>query len=320
MRRMGWRPTRKGRFNGTRFSTVTPVGIALAVSTVVLLLSAGATAGVAPVVVLGAPYTGTVSSPTYSNFVNGCASGKVTALPKWSATTGAVTTGDFGAAKPCPKSVSGTGAYSTGQGSSGVQFAVPFKVSSNGNHGITSNWTFTLTTSVSSTVGGCPAKKINYFPPLYASDRGQCSDGTFVFFNVNSYLVDLNNASWYQYNSSIVLIYNESGWENYTSCYNYGTPSCYNFTGPFGYAWNSQYNVVGFAGFKWTGTTTATFWTNGTAMKSGHRYALVVNLSFFAESFAIAYGLAKPWSASAVASLNMATLGNGATLNSITIT
>jgi hypothetical protein len=60
-------------------------------------------------------------------------------------------------------------------------------------------------------------------------------------------------------------------------------------------------------------------WTNGTGIVAGHHYVLLVVTFFeiFAESFA--YNLAKYWAGKASSSLDMASPGNGATLNSITV-
>jgi hypothetical protein len=287
---------------------------------VLFLIGPLAGAGALPrVVVLSAPYKGSLASPGYSLSVNGCASAKVTALPQWNASTGDLRTSDAARAKACQKAFGSAAADSFGQAGSAVDLGVPFRVASNGSHSISSSWTFTTAATRTATIGGCPPKRVNFHPGLYSSTTGQCSDGTTLYLYISSRVVDLNNASWYQYNGSGVQMYNESGWLNYTDCYNYGTPTCYNTTGPFSYAFSSFLNTQGFSASAWSGSVGATFWTNGTSMRAGHHYALLVTVSFFVEAFAIAYGLTTPWVASASASLNMATLGNAARLNSISI-
>jgi hypothetical protein len=107
---------------------------------------------------------------------------------------------------------------------------------------------------------------------------------------------------------------------HYSYCYNYGTPGCSNFTGGSSFGSAYGYSSSGWGAWTWSGSTPVTMWNNATSMKSSDKYQLrfFIYLSHGASTFA--YNLAAAWAASASASINMATLGNGATLGSITIT
>jgi hypothetical protein len=178
--------------------------------------------------------------------------------------------------------------------------------------------TLTVATTSTFTTSGCPAKKVNYHPSMGSSSYGYCSSGGFVDLYVSASVQDLSNGSWYG-NYSYGFVLSSFGWENYTDCYNYGTPTCYNHTGPFSYNYSYSFGVSGLTPANFSGATTFTMWTNGTNMVRGHHYVLdfQVGTTFLADAGAT--NLATAWAGSSVGSLNWGTLGNGAKLDSITI-
>jgi len=292
-------------------------GFATAVA-LLMILSPASAGTVHSATVLSPAYTHTVTQSSMSNSIQGCAKEKVGAT-KWTATSGVISESDAASAKTCGKSLGYVGGYSSAYADGGIEVAIPFKVASSGNHAIDSSWTVNLATSSSYTAGACPAKNVNYNPPLYGYSYGYCEAGANLGFDVYSTVVDLTNNSWYG-NYSYADSYNDSYWENYTYCYNYGTPSCSNTSGPFSYSYTYGWNDPGFSAFTWNGATSWSMWNNGTNMVKSHHYVLIVQIYCNAGAFAESANLLGPWAGSGTASLNMATLGNGATLNSVTIT
>jgi len=292
-------------------------GFAAAV-TLLMVLSPAAGAAV-PLKVYAPAYKHTVSQSGTSVSQSGCGKAKAT-LAAWHALTGTVTAADSSSAKTCGKSLGYVGGSSSGFAESSIEVAIPFAVGHGGNNSIGSSFTVNVASSQSFTASACPAKNVNYNPALYQYSYGYCEAGVYTSFSVSASVQDLNNNSWYAHNYSYAYSFNESGWENYTDCYNYGTPSCSNTTGPFGYAYSYGYNDPGFSTFTLNGATSFSLWTNGTMMVKGHHYVLIVSLYVYGEAFADQANLLGPWSGSALATINMATLGNGATLNSLTVT
>ncbi len=305
-----------------RFRRFGSIGFSVAVFLLMLLPPANAGAPVAhPNTVVSAPYRGTVSSPSLSTVAAGCA--VATAVPaKWSGLTGVVHTSDSISAKTCLPIgglAGGGGGGGTGTSSTGVSVAIPFTVGSNGSHTVGSTWTVTIATVQLQTSGGCPTSRVRLNPPLGTSQASLCQDSAGFQFTASAALMDTSDFTWTSFNQSSANSYNSTGWENYTLCYNYGTPTCGGYTGPTGAVYSTGSNNPGFAGFTFSGTTTFTLWNNGTAMVAGHHYLLVVSMGVSATAYASMSNLKAAWTASATASINMASLGNGATLNSVTI-
>ncbi|MCI4331331.1 MAG: hypothetical protein L3K19_05735 [Thermoplasmata archaeon] len=291
-------------------------GFAAAV-TLLMVLAPASAGGIHATKVYVPGYKHTVSQPNSYWSVSGCGKAK-TSTAKWNAHTGTITTADSASGSTCGKSLGTVGGSGYASAQSGISVAVPFSVSSNGNHSVASAWSITLATSSSYTAGACPAKNVNYHPALYQYSYAECEAYTFLEFQVSGSVQDLSNSSWYG-NYSYGFTYNETGWQNYTDCYNYGTPTCTNNSGPFGYHYGYGYNEAGFSAFSFSGTTGVTLWNNGTKMVKGHHYVLDLNIYVYASADAIQANLLGPWAGSAVAAINMATLGNGASLSSITV-
>jgi hypothetical protein len=258
---------------------------------------------------LGVPYSGVAAI--------GCATAKANS-PKWVPSLGEISELVSAAARSC-KAVGNNpgGGYSSGY--SGSTIAIPFRVGTNGQHSITSTLTVAMTTALAYTQGGCPAKSVNYHPPVGGNSQGYCFSSATSTFRLHAYVMDLNNSRWSNSNSSYGLSYNLSYWENYTDCYSFGTPTCSNTTTGSSTANSAGSNEFGISSFVWTGATTFTLWTNGSSMHKADRFALVLEIYLMVSAQAQGLGLLSPWAGSAMGSINMATLGNGAKLSSITI-
>ncbi|MCI4331330.1 MAG: hypothetical protein L3K19_05730 [Thermoplasmata archaeon] len=290
-------------------------GFATAV-TLLMVLAPASAGGIHALKVYTPTYKHTVNQPGAYWSVSGCAKAKVTTA-KWSAVSGTVKAAASTSASTCGKSLGTVGGSSYANGESYMTVGIPVMVGSSGNHSVASSWTLSLGTTSSYTSSACPAKNVNYHPALNSYSYAYCEAGTYLSVDVSSSITDLSNSSWYG-NYSYGDSYNESAYENYTECYNYGTPTCYNGTS-YHYANTYGYNEAGFSAFTWNGATTFSLWNNGTHMVKSHHYVLVISVYFSTEAFAEQANLLGPWAGSAVASMNGATLGNGATLNSVSI-
>jgi len=319
---MGERNVRERRAAGQppgRLLAAGTTGFALAITLLMVLSPMSAGASVHPATVLKAPYKGTTNSPGWYAGVTNCGTTKGTAA-KWIPTTGAITTTAATTAKTCGKNIGYVGGSSYANWGGQVQVAIPIKVLTTANHSIGATISITLASVQTLAHGLCPSKFIHYPPALYSYESAGCGVSADVSVYVYTQLVDLSNSSWYHHNYTYASVYNDSYWENYSSCYNYGTPTCYNTSGNLSYHGGYGYNSPGAATCTLSGTCTFTQWTNSTApMPRTDRWAVVVYFSASAYSSAFYQNVAGPFVGSASASMNMATLGNGAKIASITI-
>jgi hypothetical protein len=306
--------------NTTRASRVlsgTATGFALAVTVLMALAGSSAALTPHPPIVVSAPYKGTLPVPSENTQSTGCAVAKA-GSPRWMPSTGAIHESIRSSSNAC-KYNGNYGGGGSSQASNDMTLLVPFKVGSNGNHTISSRWIVNLASVTSVTTGGCPPKSVNYNPPLYAYSFGGCSSSMSIFWQVNTQVVDLSNSSWFYTNGSYVAANNQSYWSNQTTCYNYGVPTCSNST----YGYNSSsafgYGGIGYGTFTWNGATTLTLWSNSSYMVKTDHFALLVDIYMGVSTQAQQNQLVSPWAGGAFASINMASLGNGAVLNSITI-
>ena len=303
----------RGKMSATtrRYLAMGSTGFAVAVT--LLMVLAPASAGL-----LKPAYKGTSSSPNYYDSWSGCATGTLGASG-WNATTGNITASDAATSKTCAGVTGPVNSYSSGYFDSGIAVGIPFKVTTNGNHSVATKLVFNLASTLAKTVGGCPKKNIAFHQPPQTSASAFCESGNEVSVYANAYVVDTSNQSWYYYNSSYFDAYNYSFWENYTSCSNFGTPSCSNTTTGYGYTSSYGYNEVGAAKFNLHGFTTVTMWTNGTHMVAGHVYMVILSVSDGASAYTYSVNLLTHWTATASATINMATGGHRALVASVTI-
>lgn len=316
---MGEKRIARGRTNGPwsgKLLTIGSTGFLAAVSLLMVLAPASG-AAVHPTVLFKAPYKGTFSVPSGYTSWSGCAVAK-TSTPKWSPGSGTISASMTAAGKTC-KQFGNYGGGGSAYASDSLVVLVPFKVGSNGNHSVSSSWGLTMASTKTFTYGGCPAKNINYYPSLYQTSSSGCGDSANVYLDIYAGLTDLSNSSWYSYNGSYAYASNYSYYYNSTYCYNYGTPSCYNSSYAYNSSYTYGYNAPGWSSVSWNGATPFTFWNNGTAMKKTDKYALVISLYMSVGGSASMNHLLGPWLVTGGASLNMATLGNGAKINSINI-
>jgi len=291
-------------------------GLAAAVALIMVLSPASASV-VNRSVVLTPAYKGTVSQPSTYLSVSGCAKAKLTPA-HWNAKTGLVTLADSGSAVTCAKSLGYVGGSSSAFTESYIEVAIPVHAAHNGNNTVASAWSVNLASSSTFSAAACPAKNVNYHPALYQYSSAYCEAGADLEFEVSSSVQDLSNTSWYS-NSSYVYGYNDSYNENYTDCYNYGTPTCYNYSYANSYHGSYGYNTAGVSSFTMNGASSLVLYNNGTHMVRGHHYVLTFEAFVYTDLFAEKANLLGPWTGSASAVINLATLGNGATLSSVSI-
>jgi hypothetical protein len=296
------------------------MGPALAAAVTMLMLSSPLSAGGAvhpSGVVLKAPYKATVNVPQTGTYTYGCALEKST-VPKWSGTTGIVTSSASASAHSCTRLLGYLGTASDAQTLPSITVGVPFRVGSNGNHSLALQFTVGLSTATSYTTNSCKLN-VNYMPAAYHSSYGYCEDGRSTNFNIGAGMFDLDNSTWYNYTGAYVAEYNQSFWENYSYCSSPAFPTCYNSNGSFGYSANNSVNAQGLSSFTWNGVTTLTLWVNGSAMARTHHYMVVFAVGTTVEAWAAKVNVAGSWTGSASASINMGTSGNGVKLNSVII-
>lgn len=297
---------------------ISPGAVAAGVVLLIVLGPLGATAKSPPPRVYVPAYRGTLSSPTTQTGASACARA-FQGPPKWFPALGTINESDSSSAKACAKTAGYVGAYSSAYSSASIYVVIPIKVPANGNHSIETNWTLTLSTVQSWTVGGCPKANLSFPVPSSSSESAYCTNQELVDIYLTAYLVDLSNASYTGGGYAYAADYNNSGWQNQSYCYNYGTPGCSNSTGPFNYSNNYGYNDPGWSAFRWNGVTKFGLWTNGTNMLRSDRWVVELNLYKDTQAQAGAYNVLGPWPGVAKALINMGTLGNSAKIDSITV-
>ena len=243
------------------------------------------------------PYKGSVSANYNSQSTGGCSAvGKIVAKAAWSPVTGIGHFADAASAKSCAKSLAGIGSGSNGYASGEFEIAIPVHIATTGAHSVAPTWMFTIADSQKMSVGGvCPAVKIS--ATGYGSSY--CDASSEAYVSGYAYLVDTTNGTYF-YSTSYW-----SGFFNYSSQYN--DTYCYNFNCSY---YNSSYGAPS----TFSGSTSHTWWFNGTMVKS-HKYVLITYV--YGGASAYLYGYPK---SSASAMVNLATLGNGAKLSSISVT
>jgi hypothetical protein len=291
-------------------------GLAAAV-TLIMVLAPASGGIVSRSTVLTPAYKGTVSQPGSDISTSGCAKAKLTTA-HWNAKTGLVTLADSGAAVTCGKSLGYVGGSSSAFAESYIEVAIPIHAAHNGNNTIATAWSVNIASSSTFSAPACPAKNVNYHPGLYQSSYAYCEAGAEYTVEISSSVQDLSNSSWYS-NSSYVEAYNDSYMENYTDCYNYGTPTCYNYSYSNSYHASYGYNTAGVASFTPNGASSVIGYDNGTKMVRSHHYVLTFEVFVYVDDYAEKQNLLGPWAASGASTINLATLGNGATLTSVSI-
>jgi hypothetical protein len=249
-----------------------------------------------------APFTGKVLKYS-SNDVGGCATGLTAHKGSWSLLTGVYAWAASSTSKVCGGSVPiSINSHSTlsAEFVSSIKINVP-----SGAHSVASNFSAAwMASGAIAASGKCPTQTYHYSTYSYTS--GYCATDSFMELIAYAEIFDATNQSFIRSNSGnygdAVAQFNYS--ENYTSIYGYcptgGNCTWYNYT----------YSTPT-TSFSSTGSTTATAWTNGT-FAAGHHYYLLVDIFGYVSTYAIGFP-----HASAKASLNAGTSGNGVTLKSI---
>jgi hypothetical protein len=249
----------------------------------------------------------------------GCGTAKG-ARSAWHPTTGIVTISDATSARTCGRTLGPVGGSSFAEQSDGTGITLPFRVSSSGNHSISTQVTVSIASTWRINVSSYScAKSISFRPPPNSSSYGICEAGTFGSFQLVTEVVDLNDPNWSLFNSSYVDVFNNSDFQNTTLCYHYRTLTCTNTSGYSYVSRTWSLHAGGLSTWNWNGITSFTLWSNSTAMLKGHHYLLMLRFYVVSASFTNKLKVVGPWTGSASSDLNMGGFGNGATITSVTI-
>jgi len=257
-----------------------------------LMAMAPATGAVAPKVTLKSPYAGTLASTGNSGNIGGC-SAKVTNPVKgtWNSKNGSITMSGTAKSAACPGVNQGSGAGISNY----VTVAIPIPITANGTHTVTVLWNWHVSEPTSLKVGGkCPSPVLN----AYGYGYSYCSASAYASINGYLHIEDLTNGTtWYPSNY----------WSGATNGSNtYTNEYCYSGTCNF---YNSTGHTVG-----GLGASSFTWWINATLSK-GDKVIVVLEVNGNANTGENGYP-----AGTASAAYNLATLGNGGKVASITVT
>ncbi|HEV2316363.1 MAG TPA: hypothetical protein VGV89_02150 [Thermoplasmata archaeon] len=250
-----------------------------------------------------APFTGKTVKATVSEQI-GCGSAKATTKPSWSLTTGAFHWAANGAARTCGAPfalvVNSIGLLEQ-EYFSMINVAVP-----SGSHSVQVNYSsaWSMSGSISAT-GSCATHTYRYSTFNYTT--GFCIAESFAELFANTYIYDASNNSYiYQTSGSTgvnAFNYSENYTDIYWTCTVGGSCTSYNYT------YSSASLTFGSSG----SSAGSTAYINGTFV-AGHHYYVISDI------FGYVLAQTTGWPhASAKVTVNAGALGNGVTLNSITV-
>lgn len=269
---------------------------ALVAALMVLTPVAAASVGVGTTI---APYKGFGVVPYNSWSQGGCGHAKVVKNAHFSLKTGTGGWVDTASAKSC-KAIFGSS--SQGYASGEIELEIPVHVSS-GSHSIDLNWTVTVNSMESITLkGSCPSVTA---PPSGYSYQ-YCSVYGDAYMYAYSYMYD-TNGTFLGYGGFTSVVSNYTEVYNDTYCYN-GNCSSYNYSTPM-----TSGSFAGSMMFDQVISPSVSF-------KATHHYVIIDYIYGGASAGVYGYPKSGYVGSSAVASLNAGTLGNGVSLNFITIT
>jgi hypothetical protein len=239
-------------------------------------------------VVLTAPYKGGVT-PIENWATRACGKARIIHAVSFQLATGV---GGFSAAtssRTCGHPFGEQGRVSYGQVSG--EFDIGLKIPGRtGSTTIVANWTFTATGSAVIAPGVCTVS-----PTVSGS---QCFQAAIASVAAIAWVDDLTNGS---------RTYSTNGWSGLGNA-SYNDSFCYNGT-----CRTYAYGTPG----SFSGSSSPSLWFNITGMKASHHYLLVLEVQALVIAENAAYNTPIT-GGSAAASLNFATLGNGAVLNGVT--
>jgi hypothetical protein len=271
---------------GRRAITATGVGVLAAVTLLLVFAPWSQAAGVHKTVFKPA-WKGALSGVGVSVVHYGC--GKYTSgTPTWSATTGKFGWAGSAKAPSCPAATVGG---NFGSASVDLWLYVPFNATK-GHHTIIVNATYTATISTTFKGGKCTLN--------LSASYTDCTREAQVTFDAYPNLVDSTNSSWYASLSHA-------------------------WSGIHKHVYNDSYCYTGSCSYSHGGTPgnlsvsdSVSWWFNATKMVSTGHYWLELETMMYVYSEGSAFG-ATLTGFNGSASANFATLGNGGSLNSITV-
>jgi hypothetical protein len=269
------------------------------------------------------PYWGATYYHSYTSQALGCSSIAV-GKGAWYPHSGKMTVAGSASARTCTHGAYGGGGASNE--ANWIYVTLPFRVAPSGSHSVVAAISLKMSTLLTIAYGACPPKTVNYHPPSNAISTGYCTAGAEVQLEAESYMSDLTDPSWYNYNStpsSYGVADLRTTFDNQTTCSNpYGQgATCTNNT----YATGLLSNVYGqgdpgYSKISWNGITNFSLWANGSGMIHADRFTLTIAVGFYLlDAYANDYNFRGAWVASAKSSANIGTLGNGAVLTSLNI-
>lgn len=255
----------------------------------VVVLAPVASATLLHTTVLKAPFKHLLVATFSSTAQVACGKDRVTSPPHFAPKTG---TGGFstsasdGACAGLPTNIANYGT-ATAQ----VSVVLPIKLFKSHVH-VVANWSFTASLSEKFTSGTCAAS---------TNASYGCNQVAEVFLDAVAYLYDTYNGSVYSPSNSWLGLTNIS--ENSTACASTGC----------------SHSMLGGGSGSSSGTQLMTWYVNATGLNISHTFILEVDIFGGTIAEIDAYNTYVT-GGSASATLNFATIGNGATLKSISIT
>jgi hypothetical protein len=281
-------PRRMARFRLGRTLAFVSSGGLMAVTLTLLIAPAALGAGVAHPTVIKAPYTKITVATSVSNNQVGCGTDQTVIFPHFVKATGTGGFSDSAKAPGCaslPPNVANRGAATS-------EFSIVLPIKIIRSHvAITANWTISASGTEKLTAGTCVAS---------TAAIANCYQFAQAYLFGSAYLVDSLNGTIFASSNNWVGMSNFS--QNDTFC---TSGKC-------------TASVVGGTGGSFSGSTAFTWFVNATGLVASHTYFLEVDLFGGAQTEIDSYGT-HVTGGLASATLNFATLGNGAKLNSITV-
>jgi hypothetical protein len=254
---------------------------------------------------LSAPFKGAAHAYSSSGS-SGCSREALAVAPFAQTKTGNEGWSGWASAKTCTSYFPGTGADSAAYIDAGWTFGIPFTVATNGPHSLFADGNFSINMTVKITTSGhCPTKTVPYSWGKLTT--GYCNAYAEANYNGADYIQDQTNGSIFvgdlRFSPGNAVENTQSiYWGCYTPSYGSG---CFSYNSSFVTPKTTELSPTGlFYGYTWD---------NGT-LSSGHHYVF-----YYTEYHDVTTDVTGWTSATAYASENEATGGNGGQLTSVQV-
>lgn len=268
--------------------------------------------------VLVAPFHGTVTEQLFTDYFGCHASSKVIKKPSFSLATGAGGYAGSASVKSCAGPIAHV-ANGLAENGGGPLAELPVTLATGANSvsaTFAASWAASGSISIAGAATPCPTSSYNYFfnSTYYSySNFGFCAVEAETYLLAEALVYDGTNNTWFYPTGGSALgfagVYATNFSENYTQvdwgCYDY------NYASPVCYSYNSSYTSPSMS-WSNTGSTLGTGWVNMTAAVHSHHYYVVLEIT--SEVFTY---ITEKSGATAKASMNVGTLGNGWKVTSV---